>query len=143
MDEFTYLADLSSLLQLVGVSTSRVRTRDLTRIAKTNRLRIPDAVAREARRKEDRLKSWIDRNPSFIQRSTDQNVAELMRLSQTYPGFLGAKVGAADLIVVAMGVFYRRSDWVVLTDDVGIQAVCVLESIHYVSASVFRRLEGI
>jgi uncharacterized protein DUF4411 len=139
--QLKYIADTSSLLELVAKRDAPTRVRQITRIAKAGRLRVPDRVARELGRKADKLKSWVARNPSIVLASTNENVGELVRVSQTYPHHLGTKTGAADPIIVAMGVFFERSNWVILTDDVGIQTVCVLENLTYVSSRVFLRLE--
>lgn len=139
-----YLADTSALLNLVGTSGSPLRPRDLTLLLSQGRLKIPEAVAREIRKKDDRLKAWVDRHkPRCVLRATNENIAELSRISRDYKQYLGDKVGAGDPIVICMATYYSGSWFLALTDDGGIQAVCVLEKIPYVTSSAFCRLEGL
>lgn len=139
-----YLADTSALLNLVGISKSPLRLKNLTSLLSQDRLKIPEAVAREIRKKDDRLKIWADRHKTrCVLRATNENIAELSRISRDYKRYLGDRVGAGDPIVICMAMYYRESWFLVLTDDGGIQAVCVLEKIPYVTSSAFCRLEGL
>lgn len=139
-----YLADTSALLNLVTDRRSPVRAKYLTRLVREGRLKVPDAVAREIRQKEDRLKGWVDRHKRHcVVRPTPQAAANLPRIARQYRDYLGEKSGAADPIVVCMAIYYRDSPLTPLTDDTGIQAVCHLEGVRFVTSGTFRRLEGI
>ena len=139
-----YLADTSALLNLVGTSASPLRPKNLTPLLDQGRLRIPEAVAREVRQKDDRLKAWVDRHKQrCVLRATNENIVELARISRDYKQYLGDKAGAGDPIVVCMATYYKGSWFLALTDDGGIQAVCVLEKIPYVTSGAFCRLEGL
>ena len=108
------------------------------------RLKVPDAVAREIRRKEDRLKVWVDRHKrDCVVRPPPEALAILTRIARKYRHYLGEKAGAADPIVVCMAIYYRDSPLTPLTDDTGIQAVCHLENVRFVTSGTFRSLERI
>ncbi len=139
-----YLADTSALLNLVTDRRSPVRARYLTKLVREGRLKVPDAVAREIRRKEDRLKSWVDRHKrDCVVRPPPEAVAMLTRIARQYRDYLGEKAGAADPIVVCMAIYYRDSPLTPLTDDTGIQAVCHLGKVRFVTSGTFRSLERI
>jgi len=139
-----YLADSSALLNLVGVRDSLARPRNLTKLVSQGRLRIPDAVAREIRKKDDRLRNWVERHGrDCVLEATDDNIAELQRIGRSYVQYLGDKAGSADPICVCMAIYYRGSGFVTLTDDAGIQVVCLFEKVPYVTSSGFCRLECI
>lgn len=142
--EFRYIADTSALISLVSARPARVHVRYLTRMVQDGRLRLPESVAREIKRREDKLRDWVNRHsPDCLQRATDDNIRELSRICRQHGTYLGEKATAADPIVVCMGGYYGSSGWTVLTDDSGIQAVCLIEGIAYVTSAAFRRIEGL
>jgi rRNA maturation endonuclease Nob1 len=139
-----YLADTSALLNLITNRQSPVRARYLTKLVREGRLKVPDAVAREIRRKHDRLRGWVDRQKRrCIVKPTSEAAADLPRIARQYRDYLGEKAGAADAIVVCMAIYYRDSPLTPLTDDTGVQAVCHLEGVRFVTSGTFRRLEGV
>lgn len=140
LGDIRYIADTSALISLVGGRTPAARPRDLTRIVDDGRLRIPEPVAREIRRREDKLKAWLRRHQhKCVERARDESIKDLETICRTYNEYLGDKAGAADPIVVCFGKYFKR--WTVMTDDAGIQAVCLIESIQFVTSSAFCRLE--
>jgi hypothetical protein len=142
LGEAKYIADTSALITLVA-SSAPTRTRNLTRLVEAGRLRVPEPVAREIRRREGKLKQWVDRHsPDCIQRATDDNIRDLADICRTYAHLLGEKAGAADPIVVCFARYFRQARWTVLTDDGGIQAVCLKEAIPCIPSAGFRRLES-
>ena len=107
-------------------------------------MKLPESVGRELRKKDDRLKNWVNRHwADCVLAATDQNIAGLTRISREYVRYLGDDPGAADPLVVCMALYLRNSGWIVLADDAGIQAVCVLESLQFVTYSAFCKIEGI
>ncbi len=101
-------------------------------------------MAREIRRRDDRLKTWVDRHRNrCVQAATNENVAELSRIVSEYASFLGSAPNAADPLVICMALYYRDAGWLVLTDDSGIQVVCVLEGVQYLTSTGFCTVEGI
>jgi hypothetical protein len=137
-----YIADAVSLIDLVAGRAPTVKVQLLTRLVKDGRLRIPDAVKREVRRKDDRLKRWIDRQrvPCIID-SNNQNTAELSRIARLHQDVLGDDPRSADPVVVCMGLYYKEAGWVVLSNDAGVQAACAREMVHCLTVAAFRRLE--
>lgn len=137
-----YLSDTCALVNLVE-PRGPLRIRQLSRLARFGMLKIPRAVARELRRRDDRLKNWIERGAAgTIVESTADNSAELERISRQYADFLGSTRCAADAVVLAMAVYYRQAGWVVLTDDSGVQAACFREGLPSLPSATFRRLFG-
>jgi len=129
---------------LVGVRESLARPKDLTKLVRQGRLKIPDAVAREIRKKDDRLRDWVGRHGrDCVLDARDENIAELQRIARSYIRYLGEKPGAADPLVVCMAIYYKASGFITLTDDAGIQVVCLFEKVPYVTSSGFCRLEGL
>jgi hypothetical protein len=139
-----YLADCSSLINMVN-SKTKVRTRYLTTLLKNGRLKLPDAVARELRRCDDVLKSWVERHQDKWFRCTNENTADLHYVSTKYSTFLirDDKKTAADPVIICMAKFYRSSGWTVLADDAGIQAACLMEDLPYCTSQAFRVIEHI
>ena len=72
---------------------------------------------------------------------TDENVAELTRVSQHYMKLLTTTRTAADPLVIAMGI-YLRDSYTIITDDAGIQAVCHSENLRFIPSKAFIKLEG-
>lgn len=132
-----YLADTSALLELTKGRQAEVRPRAFTKLVQDGSLWIPAAVAREIRRRDDKLKEWLDRHPECIVQETDQNVAELTRIALQYEDELRYSANGADPSVVAMGIYYRDSR-VVVTNDAGIQVACYEEGIPFLTAAAFR-----
>lgn len=138
-----YIADSSSLITLISSKSSRGRPRDLGRLLRQGRLKVPDAVKRELDNQKDRLADWLRRNPDCVQRSTDENTVDVARIATQHRGLIGDKPGAADPVVVAMGIYYRAAGWTVLTDDGGVQAACYLEGVRFLTVGAFSALERI
>ena len=139
-----YLADTSSLINLVK-SKAAVRLSFLTRLVQGGRLRVPDAVADELSECNDDLKGWANRHRRRWVKSNDQNTQGLEDVCRTYSRYLMRqdKKSRADAVVVCMAIHYSASPWVVLADDGGIQAVCVLLGLPYSTSKAFRMLEGL
>ena len=132
------------MITLIAGRRAPARPRNLTKLVRDGRLKLPDSVGRELRKKDDPLKNWVTRHwADCVLTATDQNIGELARISRDYSHYLGDDRGAADPVVICMAIYLRSSDWIVLADDAGIQAVCVLEGIQFVTSSAFCRIEGI
>jgi hypothetical protein len=144
LSDVKYLADTSALLSLVAGGRAPARVRNLTRLVGERRMRLPESVGRELRRKDDPVKDWVNRHwTECIIPATNQNTAELVRISRDYRRYLGDDPSAADPLVVCMGIYFRDSSWLVLTDDGGIQAVCLFENLRFVTSQSLRVIEGI
>ncbi len=135
-----YLMDSSALIKLVSPRDAQARPRDLSKLLREGRLRIPDGVGREVARGDDRLKRWVAANPSCIQPATDVNVSELLRITRNYKELFGPSVLGADPLVVAMGLYYRGS-WTVVANDAGVQAACFREGLAYLTSEALLRIE--
>ncbi len=134
-----YLFDTSALINLVR---GGVRTQRLSRLVESGALRLPGRVAKEIRRRDDRLKDWVERNRDTIIRETTENTAELERIAREYSGILGRSRRGADPVLIAMALYYGEQG-ILVTDDGGIQAVCFEEGIPFLTSPAFRRREGL
>jgi hypothetical protein len=144
MSEFVYIADSSALITLISPKRALAKPRDLTKLAKGGRIKIADPVAREIRRRDDKLKGWIDRHLKECElKATNENTVDLGRISRDHVYYLGDKPGAADPVVVCLAKYYEDKEWVVLSDDAGVQAACLIENIRYVTSAAFCRLESL
>lgn len=133
-----YLFDTSALVNLVNAD---VRVRVLTGLADTGVLRLPERVAKEIRRRDDRLKDWVERHPEAVIRATTENTAELERVARAHRDVLGPSRRSADAVLVAMALYYR--DRTVVADDTGIQAACFREGLQCLAFQTFRRVQGL
>jgi rRNA maturation endonuclease Nob1 len=115
--------------------------RSLTPLAREGRLVIPNAVARELRRRQDSIREWVDRHTECRLPETNENMVQLPRIMSGYADFIGSS-GGADPSVIAMGLYYRDT-YTVVTDDGGIQAVCYREALAFLTSAAFRRLENV
>jgi hypothetical protein len=141
----TYLADTSSLINLVNARNAAVRINVLTRLLDGNRLKVPEAVAKEIAERDDKLKSWVTRHLRKCLKTTQENISDLVYVSRAYERYLlrEDKKSPADPIIVCMARYYRQSGWVVLADDAGIQAVCLIEKMPFCTSQAFRMLEAV
>jgi hypothetical protein len=141
----TYLADTSSLINLAKPRVASVRLRFLTRLLGGDRLRLPDAVARELCECNDDLGAWANRHSHKWLKSTNQNTQALAEVCRGYSRYLlrQDKKNSADPVVISMAIYYKTAEWVVLADDPGIQAVCLLEKLPYCTSHAFRMLEAV
>jgi hypothetical protein len=144
LSDLKYLADASALLNLVAGGRAPTRVRSLTKLVGERRMRLPESVGRELRRRDDAVKNWVNRHWfDCVISATNQNTTQLVRISRDYRRYLGDDPSAADPLVVCMGIYYKDSSWIVLTDDGGIQAVCLFEDLRFVTSSSLRAIEGI
>jgi len=141
----TYLADTSSLVNLVKPRIASVRLRFLTRLLDGGRLRLPDAVARELCECNDDLKGWANRHSRRWLKSTNENTETLAAVCRNHARYLlrEDKKYSADAVVISMAIYHRAAGWIVLADDAGIQAVCLLEQLPYCTSQAFRVLEAV
>ena len=134
-----YLFDASAL---INVYKDGLRARQLTSLAKSGKLRVPKRVAKEIRRRDDRLKSWVNNHPEAVITETNENTAQLERIMREYSQELGTSRRSADHVIVAMGLHYREQR-VVVTDDAGIQAACFREDLRFLPFQAFRHVESV
>lgn len=138
-----YLFDTSALVNLVNAGNAgvRVHVRVLTGLVNTGVLHLPERVAKEIRRRDDRLKHWVERHPEAVIRETTENTVELERVARAHRDVLGPSRRSADAVLVAMALYYP--DWTVVADDTGIQAACFREGLQCLTSLAFRRVQGL
>jgi Domain of unknown function (DUF4411) len=134
-----YLGDASSLITLFNQKTS---VRKLSALVTSGRLRIPKRVAAELKRQPDKVNYWITSHPEIVILERSEHLRELDRILRTYSQELTSTPSAADPVIIAMALFFNGAR-VVLTDDAGIQIVCVRENLRFLPVQAFRRAEGI
>lgn len=132
-----YLIDSNGLITLIMREKASVRP--LTRLVSDGRLRSPQSVIRECRRRADRLRAWIDRNPGLGITETTERMHELARIGHQYSDVLGDNPRAADFSLVALAVHY--GSWIVVSDDTGVEIACMREGIRQISVRAFRQIE--
>lgn len=132
------LLDATSLITLFNQGTA---PRKLTDIGKSGKLRFPGAVGREIRKGNDKAKKWVVAHPEFEIKERDEHVADVPRIANNYGHLLTTSPGSADVIVVAMALYFRTR--VVVTDDAGVVAVCIKEGLRVMSTAAFRKLAGV
>ena len=139
-----YLPDANGVINLLR---DGVRARTLNKLGDANQLKVVDGVARELRGRDGKAKSWVDSRPQYVVDATrnDRIVAEMERLAKAYGHLFTVTARAADPILVATACFYRDTDpcRTIVTDDGGVQAVCLHEGIAFAPFKAFRRLMGI
>lgn len=118
MAEYRYIADACSLIDLIAGRRSLTKPRQLTQLVKERRLRVPESVVREVLKKDDPLKRWVTNHRAGCElEATDGNTAEMTRLARQYRDYLTGTRTGADAMVVAMGLYYRDSEWTIVTGD--------------------------
>ena len=138
-----YYIDTNAIIELVKTTPGR---RLLEELGNRNELRIPEAVQREAmRRKESGAARWVREHRQFVMPATQDVAERALALASTHGRLFTHSPGAADPEIVAAAVLHRDREPspTVLSDDTGVQAVCLLENVPYVAVAGFRRLFGI
>lgn len=141
-----FLFDASSLIDLLGGQHPPAKTSDLRKLAKTARLRMPAAVARELSRgsHDDPVKAWANSEAGHrcTVPETGEIVNEIGRLVRVYSNDFTTKPGAADPAVVATALKISRDGHAVtvVSADTGVQTVCYKEGLVCIGTSVFLQL---
>jgi len=137
-----YVLDSDALINLKSHSFTRKLGKHL------HRIRIPEGVYREIKRRVDRLRKsleqWIKKEPSLVitfdrHSSLRDTLVQMERKygrqftvkGRVYKGFWQSRGGrkSADAQVVAAG---RVFGYVVVTNDKTIQAACMLENVRHI-----------
>jgi hypothetical protein len=137
-----WLPDSSSVINLLR---DGVKTRALTDLCRRNEMRVVDAVARELQGLDGRAKAWVNANAAFHLAPVDAVLKEVARISVGYRSMFTVTASAADPVLVATACYHRASNtpWVVVSDDGGVQAVCFLEGLSFLTFGAFRKVVGI
>ena len=138
-----YYIDTNAIIALVKTVPGRQLLEDL---GKRNELRISEAVQREAtRRKETEAARWVRGHKRFVMPATKDVAERTLALASTHGRLFTNSPGAADPELVAAAVLHRDREPVptVLSDDTGVQAVCLIENVPYATVAVFQRIFGI
>ena len=141
--ERCYYIDTNAIIALAKTGPGRQKLEDL---GKRNELRILEAVEREAmRRKETKTARWVREHKRFVMRATEAVAERTLALASTHGRLFTNSPGAADPELVAAAVLHRDREPVptVLSDDTGVQAVCLIENVPYATVAVFQRIFGI
>ena len=138
-----YYVDTNAIIVVVRTGPGRQLLEEL---GNRNELRIPPAVLREAtRRKESEAERWVRRHRRFVMPSTQEVADRTLALASVYGHLFTHSPGAADPELVAVALLHRdRSPApTVLSDDTGVQAVCLAEDVPCATVAAFQRLFGI
>ena len=138
-----YYIDTNAIIEIVKTAPGR---RTLEALGNRNELRIPQSVQREAtRRKEAAAERWVREHRRFVMSTTQEVADRAFALASTYARLFTTTSGAADPEIVAAAVLHRDREPspTVLSDDIGVQAVCLEENVPYATVRAFQRLFGI
>lgn len=141
LDDCCILPDANAIINLLKTG---VRERLLSEMCATGKLRIVDDVARELRAREGDARRWVNNNQSAVLSPIQAVLDEVVRLAREY-GELFTTVGkAADPALVATACYYRSASvrHLIVTDDHGVQAVCILERLEFAPYRAYRALIG-
>ena len=103
-------------------------------------------MQREAtRRKETEAARWVRGHKRFVMPATKDVAERTLALASTHGRLFTNSPGAADPELVAAAVLHRDREPVptVLSDDTGVQSVCLIENVPYATVAVFQRIFGI
>lgn len=140
LDNACILPDANGIIYLLK---NGVRERLLNRLCAEKRLKIVDDVARELRRREaSTTKVWVDRNRQSIVEPAQEVLDEVVRLAREYQDIFTVVGKAADPSLVATAIYYKGSQMrhLIVSDDHGVQAVCVLEQIEFVPCRAYHTI---
>ncbi len=135
-----YYIDTNAIIALVKTGPGRQMLEDL---GKRNELRISEAVQREAtRRRETEAARWVRDHKRFVMPTTKDVAERTLALASTHGRLFTNSPGAADPELVAAAVLHRDREPVptVLSDDTGVQAVCLIENVPYATVAAFQRI---
>lgn len=151
----TYVCDTDSLINLhrhFGMKAIK----ELRRLSKEEKLKVPEGVIRELIRGTDKLanfakseQSWfivtINSTPSLkeeIKRLENQYGQKIAVGGRQYQGFWSSKAGqkAADSQVVAVAKLFKGT---AVSDDNAVKLACALENVPCISWSEFARQLGL
>lgn len=152
----TYICDADCLINLHR-HFGRKALGALRRCAKGGRLKLPEGVVRELKRKIDRLGKFVKVQRRYLEITARQIPAlhsEIPRLeglygkkirvgTQEYAGFWHSRAGrkAADAQVVAVAKLVKGG--VAVSDDQAVKLVCALEGVTCIGWSEFARRLGL
>ncbi len=151
-----YVLDSSAIIDLHQHFPKRRLRKALNGLARQDRLRIPEGVRREIKRKTDDARKTLEQldnhSPQFVVRIArvhnlqeelsriEQAYGEQIRLgNKVYPGFWHSASGrkAVDGQVVALA---KKQGGTVVSDDRGIRAACLLENVPCIGWTEFARV---
>ncbi|RKY02745.1 hypothetical protein DRP77_07410 [Candidatus Poribacteria bacterium] len=150
-EEPIYVCDADALINLYQHFPNKFRA--LRDMVARNKVKIPEGVYRELRRKTDRLRRYVERwerDYQFVIRFKDRRLREeLARIERkygeriavgkrAYNGFWSSRAGrrSADPQVVAVG---KVRGGIVVSDDLAVRMVCMLEGVECIGWSEFAR----
>lgn len=139
-DDCVALPDANVLIQLMR---SKPAMKTLERLGTENRLRIIDDVRRECiKRPDTKTSDWVKSHPQFTLTPVDEVMTHMTRLAKSYGLLFSTEGKAADPMLVATACYYRESEprRIVITDDHGVQAVCWIERLEFLTPGAFRKL---
>lgn len=136
------LPDANTVIQMLRRG---VREKILTDLCVANRMRIVDDVARELRQRDGQCKTWIAANPSFVLHPVQQVLDEVGRLAREHGTLFSTAGKAADPALVATALYYKTASpqRLVVSEDNGVMAVCLLEGLEFLPNGAFFKLFGI
>lgn len=135
-----YCCDSDALINLQDAAL----TTKLRRMARENRLRVPEGVKRELSRRTDKLRqtlaTWETKYPSVVAALDAQSMGLLHDLenkygppfsigAKTYGGFWNSRAGrkAVDSHLVALG---KVHGWTVVSNDDSVHGACMKENVE-------------
>lgn len=138
-----FYADTNAIIALVKTGPGRQL---LEQLGDRNELRIPKAVQREAtRRRETEAARWVRDHKRFVMPTTQDVAALAFSLASHHERLFTTSPSAADPELVAAAVLHRdrQPTPTILSDDTGVQAVCLEENVPYATVRAFQHIFGI
>lgn len=141
--------DSSGLILVLSGEGPSLPGRKLTQLAKMQMIKVPEAVYLEVRKKDNKVKEWIEKNRSLVLVTASSSITRLVRHVQTKcSDFSVFSSSTADVMVACTALAlnnqakHSNSDtrYVVVATDGELEAACFVLGIERISPRAFVQL---